>query len=539
MPIQEQELIDAGLASQLVTDDQLDTVRLVARERGQAVVAALSTELRIPLKAFYHAVARERGIGFVDLSNAAINEGAVEQMAEIGLQRGVVPVVGGNGGMLLATADVDDLATISAVERSLDTIAEVALATPDAVEDAVQHMRRLRQPDLAVGEEAEEASDLLDRIINEAYLQHASDIHLEPMVHGIQVRFRVDGRLQVYMNSVPMASGRGLLSRVKVLAGMDIAEQRAPQDGRIRYALQAQMEQDMRVAVIPTRYGERATLRLLGTTDQLLTLETLGMLEDDLADFRQAIERPHGVIFLTGPTGSGKSTTLYSALKEINTGWRNIVTVEDPIEQVVAGISQVQVGASDKVTFHSALRALLRHDPDVLMVGEVRDLDTADTALKAALTGHLVLSSLHTNTAAGAITRLVDFGCEPYLVGATLVGALSQRLVRRLCRACCEPAEPTAEELQVLGDQQLEGFYQPVGCPQCLGNGYSGRIGLFECFWVDTEVRRQITSNASESEIVAATREKHRTMFADGLRKVSLGLTTLSEVVRVTRGETD
>jgi type IV pilus assembly protein PilB len=275
----------------------------------------------------------------------------------------------------------------------------------------------------------------------------------------------------------------------------------------------------------------------LGTTDQLLTLETLGMLEDDLADFRQAIERPHGVIFLTGPTGSGKSTTLYSALKEINTGWRNIVTVEDPIEQVVAGISQVQVGASDKVTFHSALRALLRHDPDVLMVGEVRDLDTADTALKAALTGHLVLSSLHTNTAAGAITRLVDFGCEAYLVGATLLGAVSQRLVRRLCRACREPVEPTAKELQVLGDQQLEGFYRPVGCPQCLGKGYAGRIGLFECFWVDDAVRRSISSQASESEIVDAAKGNHRSMLSDGLRKVGLGLTTLSEVVRVTRGE--
>ena len=537
MPIQEQELIDAGIASQLVTDDQLDAVRRLARDRGQGVVAALSTELRIPLKAFYHAVASERGIPFVDLSSTPIDEAAAEKMAEIGLQRGVVPVSGADGGTILVTADVDDLATISAVERSLDVVAEVALTTPDAIEGSVQHIRRIRQSEVVIGEDAEEVSELLDRIINEAYLQRASDIHLEPMVHGIQVRLRVDGRLQVHLNSVPITTGRGLLSRVKVLAGMDIAEQRAPQDGRIRYSLQGEMEQDMRVAVIPTRYGERATLRLLGTTDQLLTLETLGMLEDDLADFRQAIESPHGVIFLTGPTGSGKSTTLYSALKEINTGWRNIVTVEDPIEQVVPGISQVQVGASDKVTFHSALRALLRHDPDVLMVGEVRDLDTADTALKAALTGHLVLSSLHTNTAAGAITRLVDFGCEAYLVGATLLGAVSQRLVRRLCRACREPVEPTADELQLLGDQQLEGFYRPVGCPQCLGNGFSGRIGLFECFWVDDAVRRSINSQASESEIVDAAKGNHRSMLSDGLRKVGLGLTTLSEVVRVTRGE--
>ncbi len=537
MPIQEQELIDAGLASELVTDEQLDSLRSLARERGWPLVQTVSSQLRIPLKAFYHAAAQDRGIQFVDLSAATIQESAVEQLAEVALQRGIVPVVGEGGGTLLATADVDDLATISAVERSLDTIAEVALATPQAVEDAVKHMRRLRQPDWTVEDDAEEASALLDRIVNEAYLQRASDIHLEPMEHGIQIRLRVDGRLQVYLNSVPGQSGRSLLSRIKVLAGMDIAEQRAPQDGRIRYELQGESEQDMRVAVIPTRYGERATLRLLGTTDQVLTLETLGMLEDDLADFRQGIERPYGVIFLTGPTGSGKSTTLYSALKEINTGWRNIVTVEDPIEQVVAGISQVQVGASDKVTFHSALRALLRHDPDVLMVGEVRDLDTADTALKAALTGHLVLSSLHTNTAAGAIARLVDFGCEPYLVGATLVGAVSQRLVRRLCGACREPVEPTAEERQLLEGADVEAFYRPVGCPQCLGNGYAGRIGLFECFWIDDGVRRQISNRATEADIVAAAEREHRSMFYDGLRKVGLGLTTLSEVVRVTRGE--
>ena len=539
MPILEQELIDAGIASELVTDDQLDALRPTSRERGQGLVTTLSAELRIPLKAFYHAVARERGIEFVDLGHVAIDEGAVERIGEIALQRGVVPVASPDGKTVLVTADVDDVATISAVERSLDTIAEVALATPDAIESAVQHMRRIRQPNLVATDDAAEGTVLLDRIINEAYLQHASDIHMEPMVHGIQVRFRVDGRLQIYLNSIAGVTGRALLSRVKVLAGMDIAEQRAPQDGRIRYTLQAEIEQDMRVAVIPTRYGERATLRLLGTTDQLLTLETLGMLDDDLADFRNAIERPHGVIFLTGPTGSGKSTTLYSALKEINAGWRNIVTVEDPIEQVVHGISQVQVGASDKVTFDSALRALLRHDPDVLMVGEVRDLDTADTALKAALTGHLVLSSLHTNTAAGAITRLVDFGCEPYLVGATLLGAVSQRLVRRLCPACRVESEPTAEELQLVGERELGGFYRPAGCPQCLGNGYTGRIGLFECFWVDDAIRRQVSDHASETEIIASAREKHRSMFADGLQKVSQGLTTLAEVLRVTRGEID
>ena len=296
--------------------------------------------------------------------------------------------------------------------------------------------------------------------------------------------------------------------------------------------------QDMRVAVIPTRFGERITIRLLGTTDENLTLSTLGMLDAELKAFRQAIQKPHGIVLLTGPTGSGKSTTLYSALKEINSGWRNIITVEDPIEQIVPNVSQVQVGASDKVTFDSALRSILRHDPDVVMIGEVRDLATADIALKAALTGHLVFSSLHTNTAVGAVTRLMDFGCEPYLVGATLVGAISQRLVRRLCRACRQEVELDKAQRAIIGDYDLDRHYQPGGCPQCLGTGYSGRIGLFECFWTGDETRDLISKGAAEQDISQVGGDLHKTMFRDGLEKVSLGFTSLEEVIGVTIGAT-
>ena len=260
------------------------------------------------------------------------------------------------------------------------------------------------------------------------------------------------------------------------------------------------------------------------------------MLDSDLVNFRNAIQRPHGIILLTGPTGSGKSTTLYSALKEINTGWRNIVTVEDPIELVVSGVSQIQVGASDKVTFESALRSILRHDPDVIMVGEIRDLLSADISLKAALTGHLVLSSLHTNTAVGAVTRLTDFGCPPYLVGATLTGAVSQRLVRRLCQACSEETTATEQQLQIVGEHDINKVFSARGCPQCLGTGYSGRLGLFECFWTNDETRRLISNNAPEDEISTAGRQQHRTMLQDGLEKVGQQLTSLSEVIRVTLG---
>ena len=538
MAIREQEFIDAALSQEFLTDEQLTEVRQRAHEQDISLIEAVCIFHRIPLKAIYHAVANERGIRFVDLAVESVSIAHAQTMSEVGLQRGVIPVLKSDGNVILATADVDDLASISNVEHSLDIIAEVGLATPDAITDAVGQIQVIRQSEtsIVIQEDTEHATELLDRIINEAYMHHASDVHLEPTNDGIKVRFRVDGRLITYVSSLPPDSGRSLISRVKVLSGLDIAEQRAPQDGRMRYALKNAISQDMRVAVIPTRFGERITIRLLGTTDENLTLSTLGMLDSDLVNFRNAIQRPHGIILLTGPTGSGKSTTLYSALKEINAGWRNIVTVEDPIEQVVSGVSQIQVGASDKVTFESALRSILRHDPDVIMVGEIRDLMSANISLKAALTGHLVLSSLHTNTAVGAVTRLTDFGCPPYLVGATLTGAVSQRLVRRLCQACSEETTATEQQLQIVGEHDINKVFSARGCPQCLGTGYSGRLGLFECFWTNDETRRLISNNAPEDEISTAGRQQHRTMLQDGLEKVGQQLTSLSEVIRVTLG---
>ena len=395
MPLREQEFLDAAVSQGLIEDDQLIEIRRLAYAQGISSMEAITIAHRIPLKALYHAVAAERNIRFVDLGIYPIDEDSARDMAEIGLRRGVIPVQGEEGKVILATAEIDDLALISAVERSLDILAEVALATPSAISDSVQFIRKLRNEEVATAEiDPEDASDLFARVINEAYLHHASDIHIEPAENTIRIRFRVDGRLISYISSLPPETGRLLVSRIKVFSGLDIAEQRAPQDGRMQFELVNGISQDMRVAVIPTRFGERITIRLLGTTDENLTLSTLGMLDAELEAFRQAIQKPHGIVLLTGPTGSGKSTTLYSALKEINGSWRNIITVEDPIEQIVPNVSQVQVGASDKVTFESALRSILRHDPDVVMIGEVRDLATADIALKAALTGHLVFSSL-------------------------------------------------------------------------------------------------------------------------------------------------
>jgi len=351
----------------------------------------------------------------------------------------------------------------------------------------------------------------------------------------MRVRARVDGHLQEYPRPLSPQEGEAVLTRIKVLASLDIAEQRMPQDGGFSYQMQQWEvpEQDIRVATVPARWGERATLRLLGQGTTGLSLEDLGMPAGILAPFRAAIDRPNGILLVTGPTGSGKSTTLYAALRELDSDVRNVLTVEDPIEQVVPGITQVQVGT--KVSFATALRSFLRHDPDVILVGEIRDLETAETALKAAMTGHLVLSTLHTNDAVGAITRLADIGAPRYLIGATLAGVMAQRLVRRLCPQCRKLTAAAPHERDALGGELPEPLVlgRPVGCPACLGTGFLGRVGLYEALWVDRPLGELIAAGARESEIRAAAGERYSTLWQDGRTKVLAGLVALSEVERL------
>tara|TARA_A100001037_G_scaffold42394_1_gene33369 strand:- start:2475 stop:4094 length:1620 start_codon:yes stop_codon:yes gene_type:complete len=536
MPITDQELIDAAVGHGLVTNDQVIDAQQASRQSRTALLDTIVSNYRIPRRSFYHAVSLQRNIPFVDLARCQLAVDLVEQLPDVGIQRGIVPAVSETGEIVLATIGIDDMASISAVQRSLNLDAPIVLAEPEAVLDAVSKMQSIRQSGVTPDDSAENATALLNRIVNEAYLRRASDIHVEPIEDFLQIRLRVDGKLQVYMRSISSDVGHALVTRIKVLAELDIAERRAPQDGRILYPLQNGLEQSTRVAVIPTRHGERVTIRLLSDTDEQLTLTNLGLLDEDLAALRRAIKRPYGIVLLTGPTGSGKSTTLYSALREINDGQRNIMTVEDPVEQLISGISQIQVGGSDKITFGSALRSLLRHDPDVMMVGEIRDLDTADISLKAALTGHLVFSSLHTNTAIGAVTRLMDFGCEPYLVGATLAGSIAQRLVRRLCTKCRSEAVPNDAQKPVMAQYEIETLYESSGCPSCLGSGYHGRIGLFECFWTDESTQQMIARQEPESTIREYAKSRHTSLLADGIKKVELGITSLDEVMNATIG---
>lgn len=399
----------------------------------------------------------------------------------------------------------------------------------------------------SIGEELASSEDLLEseddapiiRLINamlsEAIKEGASDIHIETFENYLVIRFRVDGILKEIIRN-PRQMAPLLTSRIKVMAKLDIAEKRVPQDGRISLKIGGRAV-DVRVSTLPSSHGERVVLRLLDKNSVHLELEDLGMTESNRAKLVDLVHKPHGIILVTGPTGSGKSTTLYAALSNINSKSLNIMTVEDPIEYDLEGVGQTQVNAKVDMTFARGLRAILRQDPDVVMIGEIRDTETAEIAVQASLTGHLVLSTLHTNTAIGAITRLRDMGIEPFLLSSTLLGVLAQRLVRRLCSNCKERIEPTAYERDMLGLKAGEevSIYKPGGCDQCNNSGYRGRMGIHELVLITNEVRQAINEQKGEIQIEALVRPTTPSIKRDGMDKVLRGETTLEEILRVAR----
>jgi len=403
-------------------------------------------------------------------------------------------------------------------------------------------------PDLlSLADSVPEAEDLMDqeddapivRLINallsEAIRVGASDIHIESFEKKLSVRLRVDGQLREIVQPrrelAPL-----LVSRIKVMAKLDIAEKRIPQDGRISLRL-AGREVDVRVSTLPSSYGERVVMRLLDKQAGRLNMTHLGLMNNDYDRLKTLVHRPHGIILVTGPTGSGKTTTLYAALSDLNDGSKNILTAEDPIEYQLEGIGQTQVNTKVDMTFARALKAMLRQDPDVVMVGEIRDLETAEIAVQASLTGHLVLSTLHTNTAIGAVTRLKDMGIEPFLLSSSLIGVIAQRLVRTLCPHCATWHEADAFEKNLFGNiehpQDLK-LPQPQGCERCGNTGFSGRTAIYEIVPVDDHMRRLIHGNTAEYEIESYARQQSGSIRDDGLRKVLAGKTTIEEVLRVT-----
>ncbi len=391
--------------------------------------------------------------------------------------------------------------------------------------------------DLLDGDDDAPVIRLINGLIYEAVNRKASDVHIEPHQDHMSVRYRIDGVLQEVLTPSSRLAAP-LISRIKVMARLDIAETRVPQDGRISLSIGGRSI-DVRVSTLPSRYGERVTMRLLDTRHALLELTDLGMDEDTLQRVRSVLAQPNGIMLVTGPTGSGKTTTLYSALSVLNNGERNVMTLEDPIEYGLEGISQTQMHHKVGLTFAATLRAILRHDPDVVMVGEIRDLETAKVAFEFAATGRPVLSTVHTNSAAGAIQRLRDMGIEPYVLAATLRAVVAQRLVRRLCIHCRQPHAPSADELAMFGlsPGSVDEFWRPGGCMACGQTGYVGRLGVYELITIDGRLRQLIREDRSEDEIEASAFADHDTLFKNAARYVTAGETSVEEVLRVCRRE--
>jgi general secretion pathway protein E/type IV pilus assembly protein PilB len=438
------------------------------------------------------------------------------------------------------------LATPSEINRCLKSLLGVGADTlqslvSESADAGVEVVDQDSQDDVDLSEAAQDASIIkfVNQVLSEAIDRRATDVHFEPFEHALRVRYRVDGVLQEANIPAEVRQFQpAIVSRLKILSHLDIAEKRLPQDGRIKLKV-AGREVDVRVSIIPMLHGEAVVLRLLDRGATLLGVAHLGMAPRDSLMFDRILELPHGIVLVTGPTGSGKTTTLYAGLSQINDVERKIVTIEDPIEYHLNGINQIQVSTKTGLTFAMGLRSILRHDPDVILIGEIRDGETAEIAVQASLTGHLVFSTLHTNDAPGALTRLVDMGIEPYLVASSLEMVIAQRLVRLICLNCRqEQAIPQSEVMRELGDQLPDKLYHGAGCHQCQGTGYHGRRGIFELMPVSDNIRSMILDRASGRDIRhEAALCGMRSLREDGLRMVREGLTTLEEVLRATKDE--
>ncbi len=537
MALTDEKLLEAGLHSGLLKSATIDKLKADARRKRCSVIELVLAHYRLPISILHRAVAEKSNLSYLESASFSIDEDLIKKLPVSLIKRKLIVPVKQNEKTFLVVADPTERASIDAIQRLLGQVLPLAMTDIKYFNLLVkrQFNRNANQTEEPSKTGEIDLVSLLDEIIKEAFLNKASDIHFLTEEEGLRVRLRIDGKLRDYPIEADATVAAGLSSRIKVLANLDIAEQRQPQDGGCSYKLAAPIDSEfnIRVATAPTRLGERITLRLLGQQAGGITLSALGMLEDDLKRFRQEIKKPYGMVLLTGPTGSGKSTTLCAALQEINKPDINIMTVENPIEYVMPGVSQLQTGL--KISFADALRSLLRHDPDVLMVGEIRDFETADVSVKAAMTGHLVFSTLHTNNAVSAVTRLIDIGCEAFLIGSTMTAVIAQRLVRRLCDHCKKERLATDDELSELAcNDKAQTLFEPIGCANCQGTGFKGRLGLFETLWFDESLARIVSQGCSEEELEKAAGSNLKFMWEDGCQKVLKGMTTLTEVHDVT-----
>ena len=515
----------------------------------------------MPRDQLYRLLSNELNVPYIDLANYIVDPNLLGLIpTELAHRLQVVPLYQVGTTLSVAMASPDDIGALDELRHALGLEITPLLADPDAVHDVVvEHYRdgqALAVEDAAMDAEADEALRYIEseetkksieqlageapviRFVNslleQAASDRASDIHVEPEADVLRVRVRIDGLLKE-SGRFPLRLHTTVVSRIKILSGMDISDKRRAQDGRFDFSWRGR-QVDVRVSTFPTIYGENLVMRLLDKTSGQLNLPDLGMSPETAAQFESAIRQPHGIILVTGPTGSGKTTTLYAVLGALNSVEKNIITLEDPVEYQLSMVRQCQINPKAGITFASGLRSILRQDPDLILVGEIRDAETAEIAFQAALTGHLVLSTLHTNDAAGALTRMIDMNVEPFLISSSVIAILAQRLVRRVCDRCRTPYTPAAEVLARLGIAADTKFSRGAGCPACSMRGFRGRAGIYELLLVSTETQRMVMDKRSSEEIKAkALTEGMKTLRDDALAKASVGITTPEEVLRVTQ----
>jgi type II secretion system protein E len=565
LPPNEEHILDLLRDVGLITHRQIDHAR--ANLNGEkSVVDALVRQGILSPDDVSRSLAAQAHMSWIDLGDLVVPQDVIDEIRPQDARRfKMVPIARNEHGLVVATGDPLDFDSIDSLNFLLKREIELVCTTPEKIrqalikyygsaEEAVDVLRKkigdaaLEEIDITEGAELPEGEGgdapiirLVSLLLVEAYKVDASDIHLEPLEKSFRVRFRIDGVLHE-MQSPPKKLQSAIISRLKIMSGtMSIAEKRLPQDGRIQVKM-ARKSIDLRVSTVPTNHGESMVMRLLDRSRLLLGLPELGFFSDDQETFERLLRAPDGILLVTGPTGSGKTSTLYACLNYLNKPDRKIITVEEPVEYQMNGINQVQVNSEIGMSFPAALRSILRQAPNIIMIGEIRDFETASIATNASLTGHLVFSTLHTNDAPSAVARLVDLGVQPFLVATSIRAIMAQRLVRRLCQDCKEEGDLSPSELRALHIEESElgeaTIMRPVGCEKCRQTGYKGRIGIFEIFEIDDEVRHLVNARAPTMVLRQRARELGmRALREDGVRKVLAGLTSAEEVISTTIGD--
>ncbi|MGX8175992.1 GspE/PulE family protein [Exiguobacterium artemiae] len=532
--------IEEALSVKRTAEKLGDTLLRLGHLTEQQLIEALHHQLKIPV---------------IQLYNYPVDVAVTKLISkELAQRHTLVPVYREGNRLFIAMADPMDLIAIDDLRLQTGLMIEVGLATRDEIRrtilkyyDIDSSLRELLESDeMTISDTSRDTVTredapiirLVNQILENGISQRASDIHMDPQETSLSIRIRIDGELRTE-NNYPKQIQNILTTRIKVMSELDITETRLPQDGRIKFLYNG-AAYDFRVSTLPTVYGEKVVIRILDSSNSNISIAKIGFSERNEQQFREMLKRPNGIILITGPTGSGKSSTLYGALNELNDESRNIITVEDPVEYQVDGINQVQVNSKIGLTFASGLRSILRQDPNVVMVGEIRDIETAEISIRASLTGHLVLSTLHTNSAVSSITRLIDMGVEPFLVAASVTGLIAQRLVRRVCRDCGEVQPLSKRELELFEQEGIEAtsVVRGRGCSSCNMTGYRGRLAIQEVVMVDEVLRRMIMNQSTESEITTYVRSQgQQLLLTDGLTKVAQGITTTEEILRTVISE--